>query len=414
MTTRKVSSKFKDWKLVHLGDSATFLKKLSLSRDQMTPGGEISYLHYGDIHVGPKYRLDARIERMPTIKLTDQANATLLAVGDLVFVDASEDTLGVGKSVEITDVPENGLVAGLHTIAVRFDKSVLADGFKAYLQEIPAFRAHMLRLAAGTKVLASTKSHIASAEILLPSTQEQLVVAGVLSSTDQLLDSLDALLAKKRDIKQGVMQQLLTGKTRLPEFHSQWQMVRLGDVVTMSSGGTPPSKVSEFYGGQIKWASIADMTKAGKYLSHTDVMLTKLGLVNSSAVVYKGPVILYAMYASIGEVCISPEPVSSSQAILGISTGNKIELEFLYYLLEAFKPTAKNLGQQGTQSNLNKGMVQDFTFKMPTQINEQQAISKVLSDMDSEIEALKSRREKTALIKIGMMQELLTGRTRLI
>jgi type I restriction enzyme S subunit len=120
------------------------------------------------------------------------------------------------------------------------------------------------------------------------------------------------------------------------------------------------------------------------------------------------------MYASLGEVCICHEEVSSSQAILGIVPGNNLEIEFLYYLLLAYKPIVKTLGQQGTQSNLNKKMVQDFIFSLPPDQKEQIAIAEVLSDMDAEIDALVARREKTALIKTGMMQELLTGRTRLL
>ena len=94
-----------------------------------------------------------------------------LQVGDLVFADASEDLAGVGKSIEITSVPDGGLVPGLHTIAARFDKTVLADGFKAYLQFIPSFRQALLRLAAGTKVLATTRTYISSINLRLPGTR---------------------------------------------------------------------------------------------------------------------------------------------------------------------------------------------------------------------------------------------------
>ena len=251
-------------------------------------------------------------------------------------------------------------------------------------------------------------------ETLMPQLAEQQRIASVLTDVDVEVNSLDTLIAKKKDIKQGAMQQLLTGKTRLPGFSGEWKEVRLGDFATMSSGGTPSSKVKEYYGGNIKWASIADMTKSGKRLIKTEEHLTDLGLVNSSAAIYKTPIILYAMYASLGEVCICHEEVSSSQAILGIVPGNNLEIEFLYYLLLAYKPIVKTLGQQGTQSNLNKKMVQDFIFSLPPDQKEQIAIAEVLSDMDAEIDALVARREKTALIKTGMMQELLTGRTRLL
>jgi type I restriction enzyme S subunit len=143
-----------------------------------------------------------------------------LRIGDLVLVDASEDPTGIGKSLEITSVPNTGVVPGLHTIAARFDKRVLADGFKAYLQFIPTFRATLLRLAAGTKVLATTRSHISSVVLLLPSTDEQHAIAAVLRDSDEEIACLRVQLTKAKAIKQGMMQELLTGRTRLPVMES--------------------------------------------------------------------------------------------------------------------------------------------------------------------------------------------------
>jgi type I restriction enzyme S subunit len=104
----------------------------------------------------------------------------------------------------------------LHTIAARFDRSVLADGFKAYLQFIPSFRRGLLRLAAGTKVLATTRSYISSIELALPSLEEQQAIARALSDSEREIDILKLRLQKARDIEQGMMQELLTGKRRLP------------------------------------------------------------------------------------------------------------------------------------------------------------------------------------------------------
>ena len=139
-----------------------------------------------------------------------------LDTGDLVFVDASEDIEGVGTSVEIKGLQGQQVVSGLHTIAVRFRKDVLADGFKAYLQFCPAFRHHLRRLAAGTKVYATNRAHIASAELSLPPLPEQQAIATVLSDIDSEIAALEHGLDKTRAIKQGMMQQLLTGTIRLP------------------------------------------------------------------------------------------------------------------------------------------------------------------------------------------------------
>lgn len=135
--------------------------------------------------------------------------------GDLVFADASEDLDGVGKSAEVQLPEDMELVAGLHTIAVRFDKKVMTDGFKAYLQFIPKFRSHLRQLAAGTKVYATNRAHIASAELKIPGIEEQAAIATILSDMDAELAALETRRDKACQLKQGMMQELLTGRIRL-------------------------------------------------------------------------------------------------------------------------------------------------------------------------------------------------------
>jgi type I restriction enzyme, S subunit len=205
-----------EWRDVKLGEHVSYVKTVALSRAQLDQTSPLRYLHYGDIHTRSAVTLDASAEAMPRADSRLAGRAGLLRRGDLVFADASEDPAGVGKSVEITGVPDDGVVPGLHTIAARFDKSVLADGFKAYLQFIPAFRDTLLRLAAGTKVLATTRSYISSITLSLPEVDEQQAIAGVLQDCETELEALQDRLAKARAIKTGMMQQLLTGHVRLP------------------------------------------------------------------------------------------------------------------------------------------------------------------------------------------------------
>ena len=247
----------------------------------------------------------------------------------------------------------------------------------------------------------------------VPSLPEQRAIAAALSDVDALLGGLDRLIAKKRDLKQAAMQQLLTGQTRLPGFSGAWEVKRLGDVAEMGSGGTPLSSVSAYYGGGIPWVSIADMTRGGKVIAMTATTLTPLGLANSAAQMFPAGTVLYAMYASLGECSIAAIPVCTSQAILGIRPKDHLDNEFLYYFLTSIKSVVKMLGQQGTQANLNKGMVQDLRFGCPSR-QEQTSIAAVLSDMDADLAALEARRDKTRDLKQAMMQELLTGKTRLV
>ncbi|MFR9752088.1 restriction endonuclease subunit S [Nocardia sp. 004] len=205
-----------EWVDITLGDHVSYIKTVALSRAQLDGNSPLKYLHYGDIHTRSSVMLNAASEDMPRVSKKLARGAGLLQQGDLVFADASEDPAGVGKSVEIVDIPDAGIVPGLHTIAARFDKEILADGFKAYLQFIPAFRDQLLRLAAGTKVLATTRSYISSVSLSVPEIAEQKAIAKVLFDTDREIEALRIRHAKARNIKTGMMQQLLTGRTRLP------------------------------------------------------------------------------------------------------------------------------------------------------------------------------------------------------
>ncbi|WAS06298.1 restriction endonuclease subunit S [Gloeomargaritales cyanobacterium VI4D9] len=204
-----------EWEVKRLGDHLEFLRNGVNSRSELTIDDPVKYLHYGDIHGSNSVFLNPL--KLPSLPSSKASSLSRLKNGDLVFADASEDLDGVGKSVEITGASGIELVAGLHTIAVRFDNSVLADGFKAYLQFHPTFINQLRRLASGTKVYATNRSYIAGIEINLPSIEEQRSIAQVLSDMDKEITALEQRRDKTKALKQGMMQALLTGRIRLPK-----------------------------------------------------------------------------------------------------------------------------------------------------------------------------------------------------
>jgi type I restriction enzyme S subunit len=260
-----------------------------------------------------------------------------------------------------------------------------------------------------------TKEAFTEFEIPLPPTlAEQERIAGALSSIDTLIGALNEQIEKKRHIKQGTMQQLLTGKKRLAGFSGEWKEVRLGDVAKMNSGGTPTSTNPAYYNGDIPFLSISDMTSSGKYIQSTEKTITQLGLENSSARLFPAGTLMYAMYASIGKCSITNIDTAISQAILGFKLFDALDRDYLYYHFCFIENIVKYMGQTGTQSNLSKKIVEDFELTIPPTIAEQSAIAAVLSGMDTEIAALEQKRDKYIAIKSGMMQDLLTGKIRLV
>ena len=204
-----------EWEVRRLGDHVDFLRNGVNSRAELLPEGRVKYLHYGDIHACGDTYLSAAL--LPCLSETKAASLDRLHDGDLIFADASEDIAGVGKSVELKEVGSTEVVSGLHTIAARFDKEVFADGFKCFLQFCPLFVTPLRRLASGTKVYATNRAHIAGIEMLLPPVSEQAAIVSVLSDMDAEISALKSRRDKTRDLKQAMMQELLTGKTRLIE-----------------------------------------------------------------------------------------------------------------------------------------------------------------------------------------------------
>lgn len=202
-----------EWRIRRLGDHVIFMRNGVNSRAELLPEGRVRYLHYGDIHACKDVYLSAA--SLPCLPDTKATSLERLKGGDLIFADASEDTAGIGKSVELKEVGSTELVSGLHTIAARFDKEILADGFKGFLQFCPPFASQLRRLAAGTKVYATNRAHIAGIVMPLPSVCEQAEIANALSDMDAEEAMLEASRDKTRDLKQAMMQELLTGKTRL-------------------------------------------------------------------------------------------------------------------------------------------------------------------------------------------------------
>lgn len=204
-----------EWKSKRIGEVFQFLSTANNPRSDLSEYGEIGYIHYGDIHGSTSPFLDCSKKTMPYIELQMIKNLPLLEEGDLVIADASEDYEGIGKSVEILNINNKKIVAGLHTFLLRGNKSIVADGFKGYIQFIPSLRTDIVRLATGISVYGISKNNLRSVEIKLPQIHEQKAIATLLSDMNTEITALEQQLDKTRDLKQGMMQELLTGRIRL-------------------------------------------------------------------------------------------------------------------------------------------------------------------------------------------------------
>ncbi|MFM2036465.1 MAG: type restriction modification specificity domain protein [Pseudomonadota bacterium] len=257
------------------------------------------------------------------------------------------------------------------------------------------------------------------AELKLPWPQtetEQRAIAAALSDVDALIAGLEKLIAKKRDLKQAAMQQLLTGQTRLPGFSGEWGTKLLPELADIRSGGTPSTTDAAAWDGGIAWCTPTDITAlAGrKYLIQTERFITEYGLKQSSAEVIPAGSIVMTSRATIGECAINAVPMTTNQGFKNFVPFANVDAEFLYYLLLTQKTRFVGLCSGSTFLEIGKTQLRGFAVSLPLSKAEQTAIATVLSDMDSDLATLESRLTKTRELKQGMMQELLTGRTRLV
>ena len=207
-----------EWEVKTLGDLFTFSGGYSASRDQLSVEGHC-YLHYGDIHGSSKTSIDTEVDYPDIPKLViplKQISAkSLLKDGDVVFVDASEDDEGTSKHVVVVNKNNLPFISGLHTIVAKSKTDELAHEYRHYCFQTPAIRQQFLFYAVGTKVSGISKTNIPKLTLPVPSIPEQTAIAAVLSDMDTELTALEQQRDKTRALKQGMMQELLTGRIRL-------------------------------------------------------------------------------------------------------------------------------------------------------------------------------------------------------
>jgi type I restriction enzyme S subunit len=203
-----------DWETHRFDRLFAVLRNASNSRSDLGEHGDVAYVHYGDIHTHPSAFLNP-VELRTFIAGDKVRGVPRIVDGDLLMADASEDTAAIGKAVEITGLNGREAVAGLHTMALRGNGAYLADGFKGYIQFLPKVRAALVRLATGVSVYGITKSGVRAIEVTIPRPPEQTAIAAILSDMDAEVAALESKLAKARQVKQGMMQELLTGRVRL-------------------------------------------------------------------------------------------------------------------------------------------------------------------------------------------------------
>jgi len=287
----------------------------------------------------------------------------------------------------------------------------------------------------GTGVPHINKKIFEELYIPLPPLEEQKRIADILSMIDSSIESVDRAIARLERIKKALLNELLTGRIRVREENGKlmfyretefqdteigkipkdWKIEKLKNIVIKAKmGGTPKSTVHEYWGGDIPFAKVEDITSSRKYLFKTSTTITKLGLENSNAWIVPKDSLLITIYGTLGAVAINKIELVTNQAIVGIIPRKDIvDVEYLYYWYSFFQPSWNKYVKKSTQPNLTLEIVTNSKLPLPS-IKEQKRIVDILSIIDSTIELYYREKEKLLRLRRGLMGVLLTGRVRVV
>lgn len=333
--------------------------------------------------------------------------------GDILFNRSSETQEEVGLSSTYLDDVQ--VVFGGFVLRGRPKTSALDVEYSQYALRASEIRTQIVARGQGGIRANIGQRDLATVSIDLPDVKVQRVIAQRLDDSQKLVRALERLITKKRQVKHGMMQQLLTGHTRLPGFRSEWTRRRIGDFTTAKAGGTPSTAISRYWNGPIPWMNSGEIHQ--KRVTAVRGRITQGGLKESAAQLFPRGTVLMALAGqgkTRGTVAVSRIELTTNQSIAGILPSSEHDSDFLYYNLDTrYEELRGESTGDGGRGGLNLTIIKNLELVLP-ELEEQRAIAAVLSDTDDELVALQRRLESARAIKQGMMQQLLTSRTRLV
>ncbi|MBO1347473.1 MAG: restriction endonuclease subunit S [Hormoscilla sp. GUM202] len=394
-----------DWEVKTYEDIFTFLTTASNPRADLSLDKEVEYIHYGDIHTKWDCLLDLRLEFLPSISKQKVKRATILEEGDVIMADASEDYEGIGKSVEVINISERHIVAGLHTFLLRDKNQVFTDGYRGYLHRIESVKQSIDRMATGLKVYGISKKNLKNILLPVPGKKEQRAIAQTLSDVDGLIAALDKSIAKKRNIKTATMQELLTGKKRLPGFGERkgyknteigvipedWEVNKIGEIANVDRENLTAKTYAEY---QFKYISLEDVDRGTLKGYSEQVFSTSPS--RARRVLRYGDVLFSTVRPNLKSHLLFNKDdddwvCSTGFSVLRCQNDFSIAAFLFFHLFSGnINKQIETLIAGSNYPAINSSDVRKLEIAVP-EVEEQRAIASILSDMDAEIAALEKR-----------------------
>lgn len=340
-----------------------------------------------------------------------------LSYGDVLF--NTRNTLELVGKVAVWRDELPAAYYNSNLMRLEFDASEISSNeYVNYALNSAGSVARLRALATGTTSVAAIYTRdLLGMYLAVPPKPEQGAIARVLSDVDALLGALDRLISKKRDLRLAVMQHLLSGQTRLPGFSGEWETVNARNVGTIRGGTGFPLEAQGQANQDYPFFKVSDMSVEGNetFMVTANHCVSEDTRSRLGATAYPAGSIVFAkvgaaVFLERKRILTQPSCIDNNMAAFVLDT-DRIDVRFMHFLLQATR--LSEFVATTALPALNAKQLGAMVLKVPA-LAEQRAIAAALADVDSEIVALTGRRRKTENLKLAMMQELLTGRTRLV
>lgn len=292
--------------------------------------------------------------------------------------------------------------------------------------------AQAVRDAIGSSYPAVNDSDVRRFQIFLPSYREQQKIAQILDTLDTAIRETEAIIAKLKAVKQGLLHDLLTrgidanGELRPPQAEAphlykespvgwipkEWDVVLLDDVAVRGSGHTPSKSIPSYWNGGIKWVSLADSHRLDNiYIDETDKELSALGLANSSAVLHAAGTVVLSRDAGVGKSAVLARDMAVSQHFMAWRCGDRLNNLFLYFYLQREKPKFEAIALGSTVKTIGLPFFKSYRVAIPPRAEQDHAVESLMS-AERNLSQHLAEAVKLRDLKLGLMDDLLTGRVR--
>ena len=396
-----------DWEVINLESLGKFSKGSGISKSE-SGSGNIKAIRYGELYTIHDYI----IKRYESFISKDVVNKSKkLFKGDIVFACSGETKEDIGKCAAFIDDCE--VYAGGDTIILSPD-NITDSCYLGYILNSSSSIDQKSSAAQGDSVVHISIDSIKKILIPLPTLLEQQAIADALTKVDNLIMSLSKVIEKKKLIKKGTMQKLLSGEMRLDGYNNIIKSVNLSDIGEIKAGGTPSTNVPSYWGGTINWLQSGAVKNRVLDIRDVEKTITYDGLASSSAYLIKENSVLIAITgATCGNIAYLPFKSAANQSVVAIQVNVGFNSKYIFYMLIQNSDKIVNNRGGSAQGGVAVNILKEIELCIHEDIDEQTAIADILTTMDNEIEALEKERDKYKCIKQGMMQQLLTGKIRL-